>query len=131
LGFAGIYQENKLHPTSEAEHVKLGIFDLAGKTIISAALFEISHRVPVSSSLSITLDAGAGYHWRKSLFDLSNGNPKQDKRIPITDEDFIWSAGTGLEWSFSQSASLILSYRYFAAEEVPTHNADLGLEIDF
>ena len=132
LGFAGIYQENKLHPTSWAWNEKhLRRFDLAGKTSIRTALFEISHRVPVSSSLSITLDAGIGYHWRKSTFDLSDGNPINFQQIEITDEDFIWSAGTGLEWSFSPVASLILSYRYFASEEVPTHNADLGLEIDF
>ena len=134
LGVAGLYQENNLHSTSNAISLGNNKYAWSGKTGVTAALLEVSHIVPLSRSLSVNLNGGCGYAWTRSnwVFAAFNNaaSPPRESRNPSQD-DFIWSAGTGLEWSFSQSASLILSYRYFASEEVPTHNADLGLEIDF
>ena len=131
IGIAGVHQENKLHADSWA--ASFGTtwpkYDWSGKTTVTAALLEVSHLVPLWSSLKLSLGGGCGHAWTRSNYEFTLGaNSVSSSR---SYGDFIWSAGTGLEWSFSQSASLILSYRYFASEEVPTHNADLGLEIDF
>lgn len=131
LGIAGHFQENSLHSASWAARKTTAWpkYEWSGETSVTAALFEVSHLVPLLSSFSLNLNAGGGYAWTKSNYDFKLAAASEHSEKAYS--DFIWVAGAGLEWSFSQRASLLLSYRYFASEEVPTHNADLGLEFDF
>jgi hypothetical protein len=123
LGLTALYQRNRLHSNSWA---RLPRQSLTGDVASNAFLVEISHRVPVYTSFSLNLHGALGYRQTTTSLVLS-GNP-----VPAnTDKGFVWSAGTGLEWSFAEQASLLLAYRYFAEETVPTHNIDLGLEFDF
>ena len=123
LGLTALYQRNSLHSNSWAYLPKE---PLAGDVVSSALLVEFSRRIPIYTSFSLDLGGALGYRQTTTSLVLS-GNPVPAK----TDNGFVWSAGTGLNWSFTEQASLLLAYRYFAAETVPTHNADLGLEFDF
>ena len=130
FGIAAIYQQNEVHPDSWAQKVGSPRVDWSGQTDSSAFLLEVSHRFPITNSFYGTLDLGAGYSWTQSSYDFIKSGLLLEHTSPSS-EDFIWSAGTGLYWSFSEQASLLLGYRYFAEETVPTHNIDLGLEFGF
>jgi len=86
--------------------------------------------MPVYSSLFMNFDLGLGYRWSKSSYEYSN-SLSPTKNTSIDDDYFLWSLGIGGGWSFNEQASLLLAYRYFAEDTVPTHNVDLGLEFDF
>ena len=130
LGIAGIHQQNELHPTSWAKESPGGPkFDRTGKTRSFAWMIEASHVMPVYSSLFMNFDLGLGYRWSKSSYEYSNS--LSTKNTSFSEDYFLWSVGTGLEWSFSEQISMLLAYRYLSDDLVPTHNADLGLEFDF
>ena len=122
MGLSVLHQRNLLHSNSWAQ---LRTNSLSGDVTTNALLTEFSYGIPVFSSFSLNLNGALGY--RKTTTSLEYLGTPSSK----VDNGFVWSAGTGLEWSFSEQASLILAYRYFAEETVPTHNADLGLEFDF
>ena len=93
-------------------------------------MIEASHLIPVYSALFINLDLGVGYRWAKSSYEYSNAvSPTETSSIAET--YWLWSVGAGIGWSFSEQVSLLLAYRYFGEETLPTHNADLGLVFDF
>jgi hypothetical protein len=126
MGLEVIHQRNELHPTTWVASKVTGVrYYVKGKTSTNAVLADFSYQIPVISSLGIIINGSMGYRKTTSSADFTGGT------IAIADDGFVWSAGTGLEWSFSEQASLLLAYRYFAEETVPTHNADLGLEFDF
>jgi hypothetical protein len=123
MGLSLLHQRNLLHSSSWA---RLPRKPLSGDVTTNALLAELAYGIPVFTSFSLNLNGALGY--RKTTTSLAlSGTPVQAN----TDNAFAWSVGTGLEWSFSEQASLLLAYRYFAEETVPTHNADLGLEFDF
>lgn len=131
LGIAGILQQNELHPTSWAKESPVGPrFDRAGKTSSFAFMIEASHIIPVYSSLFMNFDLGFGYRFSKSSYEYSN-SLSPTKYTSIDEDYFLWSIGTGFGWEFSEQVSLLLAYRYFDEETVPTHHLDLGFEFDF
>ena len=126
MGLIFLHQRNELHSSSWKLDPSTGLrFDVNGKTSTNALLVDLSYSIPVVSSLEVVLNGAIGYRDTKSY---AHGNGQSGS---VNDDGFVWSAGTGLNWSFSEQASLLLAYRYFAEETVPTHNIDLGLEFDF
>jgi opacity protein-like surface antigen len=122
MGLSVLHQRNLLHSSSWSG---ARTNRLSGDVTTNALLAEFSYGIPVFASFSVNVNGGLGY--RKTTTSLEFlGTP-----FSQVDNGFVWSAGTGLEWSFTEQASLLLAYRYFAEETVPTHNADLGLEFDF
>lgn len=131
LGIAGVHQRHELHQTSWAKESPNGPrFDRTGKTRSFAFMIEASHLIPLYSALFINLDLGVGYRWAKSSYEYSNAvSPTETSSI--AEDYWLWSVGAGIGWSFSEQVSLLLAYRYFGEETLPTHNADLGLVFDF
>ena len=122
MGLSVLHQRNLLHSSSWSG---ARANRLSGDVTTNALLAEFSYGIPVFASFSVNVNGGLGY--RKTTTSLEFlGTP-----FSKVDNGFVWSAGTGLDWSFSEQASLLLAYRYFAEETVPTHNVDLGLEFDF
>ena len=122
MGLSVLHQRNLLHSSSWS---RARTNRLSGDVTTNALLADFSYGIPVLASFSVNVNGGLGY--RKTTTSLEFlGTP-----FSKVDNGFVWSAGTGLEWNFSEQASLLLAYRYFAEETVPTHNADLGLEFDF
>ena len=121
MGMKLLHQRNQFHSTSWFGPR----LPLIGKTSTNAMLADFSYQIPVFSSLGINVNGAMGYRETTSSADFLGGSRRK------VDDGFVWSAGTGLEWSFAEQASLLLAYRYFAEETVPTHNIDLGLEFEF
>jgi hypothetical protein len=121
MGLQLLHQRNQLHSTSWIGPR----VPMTGETKTNALLADFSYQMPVFSSLAINISGALGYRKTTSSAVLLGGSRRK------VDDGFVWSAGTGLEWSFSEQVSLLLAYRYFAEDTVPTHNADLGLEFDF
>jgi hypothetical protein len=126
MGLEFIHQRNELHSSSWRLDPSTGSPSVVnGKTSTNALLVDLSYLIPVTSSLEIILNGALGYRDTKS-YARWNGQSGS-----VNDDGFVWSAGTGLNWILTEQASLLLAYRYFAEEIVPTHNVDLGLEFDF
>ena len=126
IGLEFLHQRNELHSTTWVASKVTGVrYYAKGKTSTNAVLADFSYQIPIVSSLGIIVNGAMGYRKTTSSADWTG------KTIASADNGFVWAAGTGLEWSFSEQASLLLAYRYFAEETVPTHNADLGLGFDF
>ena len=125
IGLMALHQRNRLHSTSWIGPRS----QLKGDTETNALLADFSYGIPVFTSFSLNFNGGLGYRKTTSSADwVIAGSPDSINKV---DQSFVWSAGVGLDWSFSEQVSLLLAYRYFAEDTVPTHNADLGLEFDF
>jgi opacity protein-like surface antigen len=120
-----LHQRNRLHSTSWIDSRS----QLKGDTQTNAILVDFSYGIEILPTLDVDVGGGLGYRKTTSSADwVIAGVPDSVNKV---DQGFVWSAGVGLDWNFSEQASLLLAYRYFAEETVPTHNADLGLEFDF
>ena len=125
IGLMALHQRNRLHSTSWIGPRS----QLKGDTESNALLLDFSYGIEVLPTLDVDVGGGLGYRKTTSSADwVIAGIPDSANKV---DRGFVWSAGVGLNWSFSEQASLLLAYRYFAEETVPTHNVDLGLEFDF
>ena len=125
IGLMALHQRNRLHSTSWIDSRSR----LKGDTQTNAILVDFAYGVGVLPTLNVDVGGGLGYRKTTSSADwVDAGLPRSANKV---EKDFVWSLGCGLNWGFTEQVSLLLAYRYFAEETVPTHNADLGLEFDF
>jgi hypothetical protein len=101
-----------------------------GENNSMALLLQSSYSLPVYSKLYLVLRGGLGGARYKIKATVNNGIMS----VAIPPEPnwcFAGLAGGSLSWVFAENVAAHIGLHYYHEDEVPSYNADLGIEFDF